>query len=226
MIKRDKFKVFEYFECMKVKGIVFIVYMFKFFVDIYVILDFVDMEVVEFVFEMIKVIGQKFEVVYYVSFIYVCGCVFYDFEGVCCVFDVVVKEFLVFFVFCLFQVFFEVMVVNYWVVEIEFVFVMMWLNCVEMIFYIVNIFIYGWVVEKNIVKVKEIYVIVSVIKWEFSIYEVMICVFFVVEECESVKGVVIEMFGCGYLSVVVNKVLEFFGGGGNVVLVEVVVVVV
>ncbi|KAF5022260.1 hypothetical protein F66182_5699 [Fusarium sp. NRRL 66182] len=214
--KRDKSKVLDYYERMKVKGIAPTAHTYKLLVDTHATLDPVDMDAAEEVLGMIRASGQRVEPVHYASLIHARGCVLHDMEGALKMFNSVVEESLVPASASLYQALFEAMVANHQVAATEPVLAQMRRKGVELTPYIANTLIHGWAAEKNIEKAQGIYDAVGREKREPSTYEAMTRAFLVVEQREQAKGVVGEMLTRGYPSAVVNKVLELLGGGQEV----------
>ncbi|SPQ23884.1 b30df88a-83c0-4131-a685-e7606745723c [Thermothielavioides terrestris] len=211
--KRDKTKVLEYYERMKVRGIAPTAHTFKLLVDTHATLEPVDMKAAEAVLDMIRASNQTPEAVHYAALIHARGCVLHDMEGARRVFDSVMEDRLVAPDACLFQALFEAMVANRQVAATEPVLAQMRDKHVELTPYIANTLIHGWAAEGNIAKAEAIYAAVGREKREPSTYEAMTRAYLAVQDRENAKAVVSEMLSRGYPSAVVNKVLELLGGG-------------
>jgi pentatricopeptide repeat protein len=206
--KRDKAKVLEYYERMKVTGIAPTAHTFKLLIDAHGGLEPVDMNAAEGVFQMIRAVGQAPEPVHYASLIQARGCVLHDMEGARHVFDSVMKDSRMPPEPCLFQALFEAMVANRQVAASEPVLEEMRARHVELTPYIANTLIHGWAAENNIAKAEEIYAGLGRERREPSTYEAMTRAFLAVRERQKAKAVVTEMLSRGYPNAVVNRVLE------------------
>jgi pentatricopeptide repeat protein len=211
--KRDKSKVFAYYERMKAKGIAPTAHTYKLLVDAHATLEPVDMDAAERILEEIRTSGQRPEPVHYASLIHARGCVLHDMEGARRVFDSLIKNPVVPLNASLYQALFEAMVANHRVADTESVLAQMRSQRVEMTPYIANTLIHGWAAEKCIDKAQTIYDSVGREKREPSTYEAMTRAFLAVEQRDQAKSVVGEMLTRGYPSAVVNKLLELLGGG-------------
>ncbi|CAH0048751.1 unnamed protein product [Clonostachys solani] len=211
--KRDKSKVFAYYERMKAKAIAPTAHTYKLLVDAHATLEPVDMDAAERILEEIRTSGQRPEPVHYASLIHARGCVLHDMEGARRVFDSLIKNPIVPLNASLYQALFEAMVANHRVADTESVLAQMRSQRVEMTPYIANTLIHGWAAEKCIDKAQTIYDSVGREKREPSTYEAMTRAFLAVEQRDQAKSVVGEMLTRGYPSAVVNKLLELLGGG-------------
>ncbi|KAK3318201.1 hypothetical protein B0H66DRAFT_532714 [Apodospora peruviana] len=210
--KRDKVKVLEYYERMRVKGIPPTSHTFKLLVDTHATLAPVDMAAAESVLDMIRASGQHPEPVHYASLIHARGCVLHDMDGARKVFDTVMKDATVAPHPCLFQALFEALVANHLVADTEPILAQMKKKGINLTPYIANTLIHGWG-QKDIFKAKEIYDALGREKREPSTYEAMTRAFLAAEKRDLAKQVVSEMLSRGYPTAVVNKVLELLGGG-------------
>jgi pentatricopeptide repeat protein len=213
--KRDKTKVLEYYERMKLKGIAPTSHTFKLLVDTHATLEPINMEAAEELLETMRASGQRVEPVHYASLIHARGCVLHDVEGARRVFDDAMEDPTVKPHPCLYQALFEAMVANHQVAGTEPLRADMRAKRVEMTPYIANALIHGWAAERIIDKAKEIYTALGRDKREPSTYEAMTRAFLAFQDYESAEGVVAEMLTRGYPGAVVHKLTTLLAGGNN-----------
>ena len=204
--KRDSKKVLFYYDRMQSRNIQPTMHTYKLLIDTYATLSPVNLIAAEKVLDTIRASGQRPEAVHYASLIHAKGCALHDMVAARQTFDNVLADGEVRPQACLYQALFESMVANHCVSQTEEVLNSMSANRVEMTPYIANTLIHGWAMENNIAKSKAVYNSVDVEKREPSTYEAMTRAYLTVENHNSARATLQEMWRRGYPAAVFNKV--------------------
>ncbi|MCJ1233780.1 hypothetical protein MMC14_001738 [Varicellaria rhodocarpa] len=213
--KRDRSKVFEYYQRMQSRKILPTMHTYKLLIDTYATLDPIDMAAAEGVLDTIRASGQRPEAVHYASLIHAKGCALHDLDGARKIFDDVMLDTRVRPQACLYQALFESMVANHSVKETSQILQRMSASQVEMTPYIANTLIHGWATEKDVMRAKSIYDSIGRERREPSTYEAMTRAFLAVDDRNGSKKVVDEMLSRGYPSAVSGKIQELHEHGAR-----------
>jgi pentatricopeptide repeat protein len=209
--KRDRSKVLNYYERMRVRNIQPTTHTYKLLIDTYATLDPIDMESAENVLAQVRQHGEVPEAVHYASLVHARGCVLRDMEGARRLFDSVLTQSEIRLQPCLFQALFESMVANNAIEQSESVIALMHQRRVEMTPYIANALIHGWANAKDLTKAENAYKSVTMDKREPSTYEAMTRAYVALEKREKAMAVVNEALSRGYPAAVANKISDLVG---------------
>jgi pentatricopeptide repeat protein len=209
--KRDREKVLEYYERMKMRGIKPTSHTYKLLIEANASLEPVNLSAAETVLEEMKLAGIQPEAVHYGTLIHAKGCVMHDMEAARATFDSVISNGSIRITDNLYQNLLESLVANHRVGETDAVVADMRARRVNMTPYIANTLIHGWAGEGEINKAKSIYESLGRERREPSTYEAMTRAYLAGGEQEAARGVVKEMLSKGYPAAVAEKVLVLVG---------------
>lgn len=215
--KRDRIKAMAYFNRMMSLGIEPTGHTYKLLIEAYATLDPPDMLAAEGVLEIIRNNGQTVETSHHAALIHAKGCILHDLEGAISYFTAVIEDGRVVPDNTIYQSLLESLVANHRVKDTPVWIADMKLRGIRMTPYIANTLIHGWATEKDIVRAKAVYDLLSSnendrLKREPSTYEAMTRAYLAVEDREGAMKVVEEMGGRGYPHAVTVKVAELVRG--------------
>lgn len=215
--KRDRTKAMAYFNRMMSLGIEPTGHTYKLLIEAYATLDPPDMLAAEGVLEMIRNNGQNVETSHHAALIHAKGCILHDLEGAISYFTAVIEDGRIVPDNTIYQSLLESLVANHRVKDTPVWIADMKLRGIRMTPYIANTLIHGWATEKDIVRAKAVYDLLSSnendrLKREPSTYEAMTRAYLAVEDREGAMKVVEEMGGRGYPHAVTVKVAELVRG--------------
>lgn len=215
--KRDRTKAMAYFNRMMSLGIEPTGHTYKLLIEAYATLDPPDMLAAEGVLEIIRNNGQNVETSHHAALIHAKGCILNDLEGAILYFKSVIEDGHVVPDNTIYQSLLESLVANHRVKDTPTWIADMKLRGIRMTPYIANTLIHGWATEKDIVRAKAVYDLLSSnendrLKREPSTYEAMTRAYLAVEDREGAMKVVEEMGRRGYPHAVTVKVAELVRG--------------